>query len=90
MERNKKAQNVMQTFTHSIYHTPNGSSTNTECVKKGLRTHYTDFCWIKHPELQAKYVFSQIRPCGSQRNFREGFPTQETVVRAEPISETDI
>ena len=51
MEGNEKAQNVMQTFMSSIHRAPKGSCTNPECVEKSLTTHFTDRCWIKHPEL---------------------------------------
>ncbi len=43
MEGNEKAK-VMQTSTPSIHHAPKGSCTNKEYVKKGLTTHYTDWC----------------------------------------------
>ena len=65
IEGNKKAQNVMQTSTGSIHRAPKDSFTNPECVEKYLTTHYIDRCWMTNPELRAKYVFGQIRPCDS-------------------------
>lgn len=64
MEGNKKAK-VIETSTSSIHRTPKTSYTNLERVEKGLTTHYTDCCWIKNPELQAKYALSQMRIRGS-------------------------
>lgn len=88
MEGNKKAQNVMQTSTPSIHRAPKGSCTNPECVEKGLTTHYTDRCWIKHPELRAKYSLGRMRPRGSQRNLRES-AAQDVVTKTEPTPERD-
>ena len=85
MEGNEKAQNVMQTSMPSIHRAPKGSCTNLECVEKGLTTHYTDRCWIKHPELRAKYSLGRMRPRGSQRNLR-GSAAQD---KTEPTPEKD-
>lgn len=51
-------------LTSGIHRAPKGSCTNPECVEEGLTTHYTDRCWIKHPELRAKYTLRQMRPKG--------------------------
>ncbi len=86
MEGNEKAK-VMQTSTLSIHHALKRSYTNPECVEKGLTTHYTDRCWIKNPELRAKYAFGRMRPRGSQKNLRGGSTTQNTVAKTEPTPE---
>ncbi len=57
-------------LTSGIHRAPKGSCTNPECVEKGLTTHYTDRCWIKHPELRAKYTLRQMKPKGSNRNLK--------------------
>ena len=57
-------------LTSGIHRAPKGSCTNPECVEKGLTTHYTDRCWIKHPELRAKYTLRQMRPKGSSKNLK--------------------
>lgn len=89
MEGNEKAQNVMQTFMPSIHRAPKGPCTNPECVEKGLTTHYTDRCWIKHPELRAKYSLGRMRPRGSQRNLR-GSAAQDDVPKTEPTPERTV
>lgn len=73
MEGNEKTRNVMQTSNSnpSIHRAPKSSCTNPECVEKGLTTHYTDRCWIKHPELRAKYTLGRMRPRGSQKTYGE-------------------
>ncbi len=68
---------------------PKRTFTNQECVKKRLTTHYTDRCGIKHPELQAKYVFGQMRLRGSQKNLQRDSTIEETVAKAEPTPERD-
>ena len=37
------------------------SCINPECVEKGLTTHYTDNCWVKHPELTKKFALGRMR-----------------------------
>ena len=93
MKGNENTYNVMQTSssTTPTNRAPKGSCSNPECVEKGLKTHYTDRCWIKHPELRAKYALNRMRPRGSQRNLRGGSSstTQETVPKTEPSVERD-
>ncbi len=43
MEGNEKAK-VMQTSALLIHHTSKKSCTNKKCIKKGLTTHYIDWC----------------------------------------------
>lgn len=57
-------------LTSGIHRAPKGSCTNPEYFEKGLTTHYTDRCWIKHPELRAKYTLRQMRLKGSNRNLK--------------------
>ena len=78
----------MQTSTPSIHRAPKGLCTNLECVEKGLTTHYTDCCWIKHPELQVKYFLARMRLRESQKNLR-GSAAQDVVPKTEPTPERD-
>lgn len=45
---------------------------------RGLTTHYSDRCWVKNPELRAKYALRQMKPRGSNRNLRGGLTTGAT------------
>lgn len=54
-----------------IHRAPKGTCTTPECVERGLTTHYNDRCWVKNPELRAKYALRQMRPRGSNRNLRK-------------------
>lgn len=86
MEGNEKPQIALQNSTPSIHRAPKGSCTNAECVEKGLTTHYTDRCWIKHPELRAKNALGLMRTRSSQRNLRSQ-ATQDPALKAEPTPE---
>lgn len=88
MEGNEKPQSALQTSTPSIHRTPKGSCSNAECVEKGLTTHYTDRCWIKHPELRAKFPFGRMRTRGSQKNLRSQ-ATPDPLLKIEPTPERD-
>lgn len=80
----------MQTSAPSIHHTPKRSYTNKKCVKKGLTTHYTDWCWIKNPKQRAKYAFGRMRPQGSQKNLHGTSITQKTnTMKTEQTPEVD-
>ena len=73
MEGTEKHKSVLQTSTPSSKPAPaapKGSCKNPECIEKGLTTHHTDRCWIKHPELRQKYALGRMRTCGSQRNLK--------------------
>lgn len=50
---------------------PRGSCTNQECIDRGSTAHYSDKCWVKHPELRAKYALKHMRTRGSNRNLRK-------------------
>ncbi len=63
---------------------PKRSCKNPEYIKKGLTTHYTDRCWIKHPELRQKYALGRMQTRGSQRNLK---PKKET--KTEPTPEME-
>lgn len=49
---------------------PKGSCTNLECIEKRLTIHYTDKCWVKHPELRRKYTFEKMKTHDSQKDLR--------------------
>lgn len=50
-------------------------------VEKSLTAHYTDFCWIKHPELRPKFPLGKMRTQNSQRNLKT-----ETPIKTEAIT----
>lgn len=54
-----------------IHRAPKGTCTTPECVERGLTTHYNDRCWVKNPELRAKYALWQMKPRGSNRNLKK-------------------
>lgn len=54
-----------------IHRAPKGTCTTLECVERGVTTHYNNRCWVKNPELCAKYSFRQMRPRGSNRSLRK-------------------
>lgn len=72
MERNEKTCNVIQISSSifSINCALKSSCINSDCVKKGLTTNYTDCYWIKHLELQAKYALNWMHFCKFQRNLQ--------------------
>lgn len=57
IKKNKKSQkvlqtnNILQTFILLINRAFKSSCTNPKYVKKGLTTHYTNYCQIKYSEL---------------------------------------
>lgn len=59
---------------------PKGTCTNQECIEKGITSHFTDHCFLKHPELRTrtKYTLRQIKPRGSKTNLRSGNYTLST------------
>lgn len=56
---------------------PKGTCTTPECVERGVTTHYNDRCWVKNPELRAKYSLKQMKPRGSNRNLRKAATTEK-------------
>lgn len=57
---------------------PKGSCTTPECAARNATTHYPDCCWVKYPELRAKYSLRQMRLRGSNRNLKKAaIPTVE-------------
>ena len=54
-----------------IQRAPKGTYTKPECVEKGVTSHYNNRCWIKNPELWAKYFIRQIKPRGSNQNLNK-------------------
>ena len=54
-----------------IQRAPKGTCTTPECVERRVTSHYNDRCWIKNPELRAKYSLRQMKPRGSNRNLNK-------------------
>lgn len=44
----------------NIHRAPKGTCTTKKCIERGVTTHYTDRCWVIHPELRAKYSLRQM------------------------------
>lgn len=87
MEGTEKDKSVLQTSTSRPTLTaPKGSCKNLECIEKGLTTHYTDRCWIKHPELRQKYALGRMRTRGSQQNLKA---EESKDVKTEPTPERE-
>lgn len=61
---------------------PKGSCTNPECVARNSTSHYPDRCWVKYPELRAKYSLRQMRPRGCNRNLKKTATQTEPEGRA--------
>ncbi len=40
---------------------PHGTCKNQECIDRGSTAHYNDRCWIRHPELRAKYALKYMK-----------------------------
>lgn len=53
-----------------VQRAPKRACTTPECVERGVTTHYNDRCWVKNPELRAKYSLRQMKPRGSNRNLK--------------------
>lgn len=49
-------------------------------VEKGLTTHYTDCCWVKHPELRPKFPLGKMRTRNSQRNLKTETPMKTEAI----------
>ena len=75
----------------NIQRAPKGTCTTKECVERGVTTHYTDRCWILHPELRAKYSLRQMRTRGSNRNLRKAnTPAENTETKREATGTPEI
>ncbi len=58
---------------------PRRTCTTPKCVEKVVTTHYNDWCWIKNPELRAKYSLRQMKPRRSNRNLQKAASASVTV-----------
>lgn len=65
------AENPHKVLATRTPQTPRGTCTTQECIDQGITTHFPDRCWIKHPELRAKYSLRQMRTRGSKRSLRK-------------------
>lgn len=81
--RNKNDKTVLQASAPLALHQAlKGSCINPECVEKDLTTHNTDLCWIKNPELRAKYAPGRMRTRESSRNLKTA--AVESRLKTEP------
>ena len=69
---------------------PIGTCTNPECIEEGITSHFTDHCFLKHPELRprTKYTLRQMKPRGSKTNLRSKNSTPPTPTT--PIGEPSV
>lgn len=75
----------------NIHRASKGTCTTKECVERGVNTHYTDRCWVIHPELRAKYSLRQMRTRRSNRNLKKAnTPTVENTERGEASGTPEI
>lgn len=69
---------------------PKGTCTTQECIDRGITTHFPDRCWIKHPELRAKYSLCHMRTKGSNRSLKKAAtPTEPEQKGAPSVPEID-
>ena len=71
---NKNAQDVAgntKVLATVTQRAPKRTCTTPECVERKVTTHYNDRCWIKNPELRAKYSLRQMKPRGSNQNLHK-------------------
>lgn len=59
---------------------PKETCTTPKYVERGVTTHYNDRCWIKNPELQAKYSLRQMKPQGSNQNLNKAASATPAVI----------
>lgn len=45
--------------------------TTQECIDRGSTAHFTNQCWVTHPELCAKYPLRHMKTKGSNRNLKK-------------------
>ncbi len=57
---------------------PRRMCTTQECIDRGITTHFPDRCWVKHPELWARYSLRQMRTWGSNRSVRKAVTHAES------------
>ena len=80
---NDKDNADVKVLAANIHRAPKSTCTTKECVERGVTTHYTDRCWVLHPELRAKYSLRQMRPRGSNRNLKKANTPLESVEKKE-------
>ena len=69
---------------------PKGSCTNPECVAKNVTSHYTDHCFLKHPELRRpRYSLQQMGLKGSKGNLRNDNPSANSSTPAATTPTTE-
>ena len=70
-EENNTDYTNAKVLAANIYRSPKGTCTTKECIKRSVTTHYTDWCWVIHSELQAKYSLQQIQIRRSNQNLKK-------------------
>lgn len=65
------AENASKVLATRTLQAPRRTCTTQEYIDRGITTRFPDQCWVKHPELQAKYSLCQMRTKGSNRSLRK-------------------
>ena len=68
---------------------PRGTCTTQGCIDGGSTTHFPDRCWVKHPELRARYSLRQMRTRESNRSLRKAATSAESE-RKETLAPSEI
>lgn len=78
---NKSSPSALLTASPSkpaSHQAPPGTCKNQECIDKGVTTHYTERCFLKYPELRAKYSLRGMKPRGSRTNLQKDIATTQS------------
>lgn len=89
-KRNNKDSTDVKVMAASIHWAPKGTCTTKKYVEKGVTIHYTDWCWVLHPKLYAKYSLYQMRPKRLNQNLKKIINPTETVDRREELAVLEI
>lgn len=87
---NDKDNADVKVLAANIHRAPKRTCTTKECVERGVTTHYTNRCWVLHPELHAKYSLRQMQPKGLNRNLKKINTPAELVEKREEILTSEI
>ena len=89
-EDNEDTSNT-KVLAANIQQAPKGTCITKEYVERGVTIHYTDQCWIPHPELRAKYSLCQMQTRGLNQNLRKAnTPAENTEIKRETTSIPEI
>lgn len=70
------AENASKVLATRTPQAPRETCTTQECIDRGITTHFPDRCWVKHPELRAKYSLCHMKTRGSNCSLRKVTPAE--------------